>query len=77
MLIPMSAMREGDKGVVHAVAVTGAVRRRLQDLGLICGTTVYCRQKSPSGSPTAYWMRDTLIALRQQDAEMITIQWEG
>lgn len=51
----------------------GTMRRRLQDMGLIEGTSVECLQKSPSGDPTAYLIRGTVIALRSEDASQIQI----
>lgn len=49
------------------------MRRRLQDLGIVEGTTIECLQKSPSGDPVAYKIRGTIIALRSEDANKIII----
>lgn len=47
--------------------------RRMFDLGLLPGTWVTAELKSPSGDPTAYRIRDALIALRQEQAKMILV----
>jgi len=52
----------------------GAERRRLLDLGILPGTTVRAEMISPSGDPTAYRIRGTLIGLRQEQAALIQIQ---
>ncbi len=52
----------------------GAERRRLLDLGIVAGTVVEAELISPSGDPTAYRVRDTLIALRSEQAALITIE---
>lgn len=62
----------------HAV-VTGfdnhcPLRRRLQDLGLIDGTPVWCVGRSPLGDPSAYMIRQTVIALRREDARQIHVR---
>jgi DtxR family transcriptional regulator, Mn-dependent transcriptional regulator len=49
-------------------------RRRLLDLGFVPGTTVEAVLVSPSGDPTAYRIRDTLIALRREQASMVDIE---
>ncbi len=63
----------GQVGRVESVNLEGTMRRRLQDLGLIPGTKVQCTQKSPSGSPTAYLVRETVYALRKDDASQIVV----
>ncbi len=58
---------------VISVKLEGTMRRRLQDLGLIPGTTVLCTQKSPAGSPMAFKVRDTVYALRNEDSSQIEV----
>lgn len=52
----------------------GAERRRFLDLGFIPGTEVAAELVSPSGDPTAYRVRDTVIALRSEQARLINIE---
>lgn len=59
---------------VEELTLSGSMRRRLQDIGIIQGTRVECLQKSPSGDPTAYLVRGTVIALRAEDAAGIAVQ---
>ena len=42
-------------------------------LGLIKGTVVEALQRSPAGDPTAYFIRGTVIALRNEDANKILL----
>jgi DtxR family Mn-dependent transcriptional regulator len=55
-------------------ACRGAERRRLLDLGVLPGTRVIAEMRSPVGDPTAYRIRDTLIALREQQAQLVRIR---
>ena len=53
------------------------IRRRLLDMGLTEGASVTCLYRSPFGDPTAYFIRGAVVALRQEDAENITVFTEG
>lgn len=64
----------GKKGTVESLAIRGAARRRMLDLGLTSGTAVEALHKSPSGDPVAYWIRGTVIALRGEDAGRVLIR---
>jgi DtxR family Mn-dependent transcriptional regulator len=52
----------------------GVERRRFLDLGIVPGTLVAAELTSASGDPTAYRIRDTLIALRREQAALIHIE---
>lgn len=61
-------------GVVDKLSCEGPIRRRLLDLGLVNGTKIIPVFKSPSGDPTAFEFRKTLIALRKEDSSLIKIK---
>jgi len=54
-------------------ACRGAERRRLLDLGFVPGTQVEVEMVSPGGDPTAYRVRDTVVALRREQANLIRV----
>ncbi len=58
----------GAVGTVGDVRLSGAMRRRLLDLGLVPGAQVTCLYAAPSGNPRAYLIRGSVIALRNRDA---------
>lgn len=66
-------MREGTSARVTELRVEGGMRRRLQDMGLIEGTSVICLQRSPSGDPIAYLIRGAVIALREEDSSLVFV----
>lgn len=53
---------------------TGAIRRRLLDLGIVKGTLITPILKSPSGDPTAFLIRGSTIAIRKEDASLIDVK---
>ncbi|GAB1429990.1 hypothetical protein MASR2M18_08230 [Ignavibacteria bacterium] len=52
----------------------GPQRNRLLDLGFTPGARVIAEMRSPSGEPTAYRIKNTLIAIRREQAAMIRLQ---
>lgn len=75
--IRLAQLAPEEAAVVSSLSHTGALRRRLIELGLIEGTHVRCVLRAPSGSPIAYQVRGATIALRRCDAETILVRpWE-
>ena len=64
----------GESATVAGLVAGGDMRRRLQDMGLIEGTTVRCVQRSPLGDPTAFLIRGAVIALRAGDSAGVLIR---
>lgn len=58
---------------IHKIELSGLLKRRILDLGLVPGTEVECIRHSPSGNPAAYKIRGATIALRNEDANCIRI----
>jgi len=73
MKTTLSQVKIGSACIVAALHLEGLLRRRIMDLGIIPGTTVECIRKGPSGDPTAYAVRGTTIALREEDAAKISV----
>lgn len=70
----MNSMAIGEIAEVKELRIEGAMRRRLQDIGLIAGTKIECVQKSPSGDPIAFMIRGAVIAIRNEDSEKVLIK---
>ncbi|MBQ2676667.1 MAG: ferrous iron transport protein A [Clostridia bacterium] len=71
--LTLNNLKIGESAKVEMLTSTGVQRRRMLDLGLIKGTTVQAVLNSPSGDPVAYFIRGTLIALRDEDAKKIYV----
>ena len=52
----------------------GAVKRRIMDMGITKGVTVYVRKVAPLGDPVEVNVRGYELSIRKADAEMIEIQ---
>ena len=53
---------------------TGAVKRRIMDMGITKGTEVYVRKVAPLGDPVEVTVRGYELSLRKEDAKMIEVQ---
>ena len=73
-LVPLDEVHTGLKCIVESVESKGMLRRRMLDLGIIKGTVVEVLQESPAGDPIAYFIRGTVIALRNEDARKIKVK---
>ena len=52
----------------------GAVKRRIMDMGITKGVSVYIRKVAPLGDPIEVTVRGYELTLRKADAEMIEVQ---
>jgi ferrous iron transport protein A len=70
----LDQLKKGEKAIVTKLAHTGSNHIRLMDLGILPGTHIQAELVSPLGDPTAYRVRETLIALRRDQASQIEIE---
>ena len=64
----------GDTVTVVKLHGEGAVKRRIMDMGITKGVTVYVRKVAPLGEPVEVNVRGYELSIRKADAEMIEIQ---
>ncbi|MBO4653608.1 MAG: ferrous iron transport protein A [Lachnospiraceae bacterium] len=73
----MKTLREtgiGETVRVVRLSGQGAVRRRIMDMGITRGTSVYVRKVAPLGDPIEVTVRGYELSLRKEDAEMILVE---
>lgn len=63
------------EGKVNSLDCNTNTKRRLLDLGLTQNTFVTPVLESPSSGIRAYWFRNTLIAIRNEDSSSILIDF--
>nr|WP_276926047.1 ferrous iron transport protein A [Faecalibaculum rodentium] len=56
---------------------SGAVKRRIMDMGLTRGTRLYIRKVAPLGDPLELTVRGYELSLRKADAVMIEVRTAG
>lgn len=67
-------VKVGETAVVVRLHGEGAVKRRIMDMGLTCGTEVHVRKVAPLGDPMELTVRGYELSVRKADAEMIEVQ---
>lgn len=73
----MKTLREikvGETATVIKLHGEGAVKRRIMDMGITKGITVFIRKVAPLGDPIEVTVRDYELSIRKADAEMIEIE---
>ncbi len=73
-IVSLNELEINKKCIVCSLIASGSERRRLLDLGIIQGTKIEVLCKSPSGDPTAYFLRGIVIALRSECARKIIVK---
>ena len=76
-IIPLSDLPNGQSATIQHVMSTGAMYERLCDLGFTPGSSVVCLFSSIFGNPRAYRIKQTIIALRQEDAVHVECALDG
>ena len=67
-------VKVGDTVTVVKLHGEGAVKRRIMDMGITKGTSVYVRTVAPLGDPIEVTVRNYELSLRKADSEMIEVQ---
>lgn len=73
----MKTLREipcGQRAKVVKLNGGGAVKRRIMDMGITKGVSVYVRKVAPLGDPVEVTVRGYELSLRKADAEMIEVE---
>lgn len=75
----LRSLEPGEKATVLRIddACQGLTRRRFLDLGITPGAEIEVVMRSAFGDPVAYRVRDSLIALRREQADWIWVQRDG
>ncbi|MBQ4121057.1 MAG: ferrous iron transport protein A [Clostridia bacterium] len=67
-------IRVGGTARVVKVHGEGALRRRIMDMGITRGVTVYVRKMAPLGDPIEINLRSYELSLRRADAELVEVE---
>lgn len=72
-IIKLSQLMLNNKGIIEKVNCQEGIKRRLLDLGLVKGTNIVPVLVSPSKDPRAFLVRQSIIAIRKEDADNIDV----
>ena len=66
--------RCGETVTVTKLGGEGALKRRIMDMGITKGTSIYVRKVAPLGDPVEITVRGYELSLRTGDAENIVVE---
>ena len=64
----------GSTVTVKKINGTGALKRRIMDMGITRGAQIYVRQVVPLGDPIEVTVRNYELSLRKEDAANIEVE---
>ena len=73
----MKTLREvksGETVTVVKLNGEGAVTRRIMDMGITKGCSVYIRKVAPLGDPVEITVRGYELSVRKEDAQMVEVE---
>lgn len=73
----MKTLREvksGETVTVVKLNGEGAVKRRIMDMGITKGCSVYIRKVAPLGDPIEVTVRGYELSVRKEDAQMVEVE---
>ena len=67
-------MKIGERAVVTGLGCSGALRRRIIDMGITPGAVVILRKAAPMGDPLEINVRGYELSIRRSEAREITVE---
>lgn len=74
MLKTVDKLKPGECGTVVSLACSGAIRRRIIDMGITPGAKIIMRKTAPMGDPIEINVRGYELSIRKSQAKEITIE---
>lgn len=69
----LKQVKVGETVTVLKLQGEGPVRRRIMDMGITKGASLYVRKVAPLGDPVEITVRGYELSLRKDDADMILV----
>lgn len=67
-------IKVGETAEVLKIHGTGALKRRIMDMGITKGTQIYVRKVAPLGDPVEITVRGYELSLRKEDADILEMK---
>ena len=76
-IVSLADMKVGQSGVVEALEGRGNIQHRLDDIGVVKGSHITVFKKAPLGDPVEVKVKGCALALRMNEAAMISVAVES
>ncbi len=67
-------VKVGETSEVIKIHGTGALKKRIMDMGITKGTQIYVRKVAPLGDPVEVTVRGYELTLRKDDADILEMK---
>lgn len=67
-------VQNGETVKVVKIHGEGGIKRRIMDMGITKGCTIYVRKVAPLGDPVEVTVRGYELTLRKEDATMVEVK---
>lgn len=64
----------GETAKIIRIHGAGAIRRRIMDMGITKGTSIYIRKVAPLGDPIEITVRGYEMSLRKDEASILEVE---
>ena len=73
-MIPLSELREGERGVIAKLNGSGKFRKRLQEMGFIKGSEIFVEKYAPLRDPIELVIKGYHVSLRVEEAALVMME---
>lgn len=73
----LNELSVGSRGTVVRIGGSGALRRRIIDMGITPGTQVVMGRPAPLGDPLQITVRGYELSIRKSEAQEILVEEQG
>lgn len=70
----LKSIQCGETVTIKKLEGEGALKRRMMDMGLTKGTSLYVRKVAPLGDPVEITVRGYELSIRKNEAESILVE---
>ena len=74
MMTTLKQTKCGETVTVTRLGGEGALKRRIMDMGITKGTSIFVRKVAPLGDPVEITVRGYELSIRKGDAENILVE---
>ena len=74
MRVNLRNMSDNQAGLITAVKVAGDLGRRIRDMGLVPGATIFIKGRAPLKDPVALRVMGFTLTLRNSEADFIEVE---
>lgn len=73
-IMNLREMKKNQSGTISSITATGELGRRIRDMGLVPGTSIWVQGRAPLYDPVALKVMGFTLTLRNSEADYIMVE---